>query len=633
LAILFGIALAGGVSYWGGQRLAQNAGEETLQAITQAVSHTQATQDTLNQTATSQAAQVMPSPTPSPTHTASPTPETLIGQVAALRVPLYALPDVTAPVVALLDQDTIVSVLGTTPDNTWFWVAFYAEAGEHREGYVLATGITMTGGPPSALAVVAYPSPTPTSTATPTQIPTLPPSPSPTPMNPLAVVQSVSIPFYSAPDENAPVLTVLPQDSLLRIVGMSEDGLWYMVEAGGGRGFVRRDLVEVIGGNILAVPFVPRPTDIPVVALVTATPDHLQAQAAADVVVVRQGPALSFPIVGVLGDTLITVNALSSDGQWLQIPFPASPTRLGWVALNRVNLSGNPARLPIVQGPPAPTPIVAVIIDGQLPVDINPSLPPDIPPLTVVRLPDNFHGRFNELANLETYAYAIGFLIEGTIPNGPYVSTLRINVAENRATDEIQATLNGVGDLGNLSEVQELFPTTLGSAQGQTYIYFPRDEVCFPSENVLTVPNVLGEYLVGVSRSTERILEVFRDEGVFGLVDEKGLVGIPGTHYRFLGFRDPASPVDNPTWQPSENIKIDLWFDPSGQILFAFALQFDFNQSATIPDTVWREILFNVPNARNFTGRGTLFQLPIAVGENVNEYTRPPAPCAEFLSQ
>jgi serine/threonine-protein kinase len=97
------------------------------------------------------------------------------------------------------------------------------------------------------------------------------------------------------------------------------------------------------GDEIGAVP----PTPEPGVPTITAVAD----------VNVRSGPDVAYEVIGSLsqGQTAEAVG-LSADGMWWAINFPASPTGQGWVSDAFVTAEDT-ENLPVIQGPPPPTPI------------------------------------------------------------------------------------------------------------------------------------------------------------------------------------------------------------------------------------------------------------------------------------
>ncbi len=100
----------------------------------------------------------------------------------------------------------------------------------------------------------------------------------------------------------------------------------------------------------------PAPTTEPAVAPTIAPPPtaisspQASLKAGNEFVNVRAGPGLSFDKVGELKPgQRAPVRGKSADGAWWQISLPDTPDSAGWVFAEYLDLSGDPASLPIVQ--------------------------------------------------------------------------------------------------------------------------------------------------------------------------------------------------------------------------------------------------------------------------------------------
>jgi uncharacterized protein YraI len=143
-------------------------------------------------------------------------------------------------------------------------------------------------------------------------VPTMapPPGPTPDPNIPVAVIptpvsgEPTAIANYnttinSGPGTNYVVYSVFVGSQTAKVVGKSENGLWWAVSvpvAPGGVGWVDAGWVTV--SNTENVPVLPTPPVPPTVELVPPGPDDPQATAIANVYV-RTGPATSFPAYGI----------------------------------------------------------------------------------------------------------------------------------------------------------------------------------------------------------------------------------------------------------------------------------------------------------------------------------------------
>ncbi len=194
------------------------------------------------------------------------------------------------------------------------------------------------------------PAPTqaPAATVAPTAEPTLapPPGATPDPNIPVAVVPTpaegepaavanYSTTINSGPGTNYVVYGAFLGGSSAKVVGKSEDGLWWAISvpvAPGGSGWVDAAWVTVSNADGVAV--LPTPPVPPTVELVPPEPGDPQATAIANVYV-RSGPATNFPAYGLapLGANA-RVLGKSEDGQWWVIRLdPAMVnTGYGWVS-------------------------------------------------------------------------------------------------------------------------------------------------------------------------------------------------------------------------------------------------------------------------------------------------------------
>lgn len=173
--------------------------------------------------------------------------------------------------------------------------------------------------------------PPPTQAPPPTAAPTEaapPPGPTPDPNIPVAVVPTpapgepaaianYNTTIYSGPGTNYVVFSTLLGGKTAKVVGKSEDGLWWAVSvpvAPTGSGWV--DAAWVTVSNADSVPMLPTPPVPPTVELVPPGPDDPQATAIANVYV-RAGPATNFPAYGIapFGANALVLGK-SEDGQW-----------------------------------------------------------------------------------------------------------------------------------------------------------------------------------------------------------------------------------------------------------------------------------------------------------------------------
>ncbi len=97
----------------------------------------------------------------------------------------------------------------------------------------------------------------------------------------------------------------------------------------------------------LPLPGIATPT-----ATMTPTPAGVSATAK-ETSNVHGGPGVRYPVLGQLpGGQTVNVIGINATGNWLLVIFAG---RRGWVALDRVSVSGNLQALPVVAAPPLPT--------------------------------------------------------------------------------------------------------------------------------------------------------------------------------------------------------------------------------------------------------------------------------------
>lgn len=642
-AAALGVIVALGAGYLFGTNLEETSAEETLSAITQAVEDDQQTAAAVNVTETAivNAFTDTPAPTSTPTHTA--TPDVPQARILPLAVQVRNAASEDAPVITRLNQDTPVEITEITEDGMWVHVVFL-----DGEGFVPATAIQLMGGSLADVAIAAYP----TSTDE--------PEPSSTPDVPEARAIPAAVQVYTGPGENYEIQGRLLQDYTVQIVGVVEDGQWFEVmyyddEDSASTGFVRADTVRITGGSLAGVPVASYPTLTPVpsdtpsstptplptatpvpsatpLPTLTATPDSPQASAAGFLLIVREGPSELFEVVGVVDpDDPLSVNAISTDGLWFQVDFPQSPTGLGWVSTQAVQIAGLVDNLPIVRGPepPVPTAVAVVVEGGQPPVVSTPEVA--APPANVepADLPTGYRTDFTAVPGLDAYAYSILYSVDGQADGEPYLSAITIDLAENPESGDTKVFMDFDGELEGFDEdLEGVFPLTVGSVGGSNYIYLESEDFCLPADEVAEIETILSDFNVLFDGTGNRVIDLAEQLGAFGIVDEDGLLGLGGNHYQFLGLEDSSEPSG---YRSTEYIKADLWFSEDERILYAFSLSFQLGPDSDVPVDVVNEIDPNVNTFGSFEGRATIAVLPIAVNETAEAHLVPPAAC-DFLN-
>ena len=202
-----------------------------------------------------------------------------------------------------------------------------------------------------------------------------PPGPTPDPAIPVAVVptpapgEPTAVANYnttinSGPGTNYVVYSVFLGSSTAKVIGKSEDGLWWAISvpvAPDGSGWVDGAWVTVSGAD--GVPVLPTPPVPPTVALVPPAAEDPQATTLTNVYV-RTGPATNFPAYGI-AQTNVTgrVLGVSEDGQWWVVRLDPAVigTGYGWVMAQyttALNVEGiqtvKSPQAAVTEPPPAP---------------------------------------------------------------------------------------------------------------------------------------------------------------------------------------------------------------------------------------------------------------------------------------
>jgi uncharacterized protein YraI len=204
----------------------------------------------------------------------------------------------------------------------------------------------------------------------------------PTPLPGVPTVTAVAdVELLSGPDVAYEVIGILRQGQTAEAVGVSADGMWWAINfpaSPTGNGWVSVEFVIPENTeSLLVLQGPPPPTPVPPTAEPpTPVPGDPKVTAALDVNV-HSGPDVAYEVIGVLrqGQTAEPVG-VSVDGQWYAIQFPGSPTGNGWVPAQSV-IAENTGNLPILQGPPPPTPLPPTPEPTQPPPE--PTQPPPEP--------------------------------------------------------------------------------------------------------------------------------------------------------------------------------------------------------------------------------------------------------------
>jgi uncharacterized protein YraI len=236
-------------------------------------------------------------------------------------------------------------VVGKSEDGAWW--AISVPVAPNGTGWVDAEWVTVTGA--DSVAVLPTPPVPPTTELV-----------SPGPDDPQATTIANTY-VRSGPGANYPAYGIAPSGSTARVIGVSEDGQWWVVRVnpeniGVGYGWVMVQYTQA--SNVDEVQVVQNPnthTSIPP----APPPADGPAATATEYVNVRTGPGSSYPILGVAAPgATAEVSGKSADGAWWQVKIPAqySSSEFGWVSASYVTTQ-NTDNVPEVDAP-APPPSV-----------------------------------------------------------------------------------------------------------------------------------------------------------------------------------------------------------------------------------------------------------------------------------
>ncbi len=676
-ALGLGIIAAGIIGFLIGGSNESNNADETLKAITRSVQEANHTG-----TAVIEAFTATPSNTPEATSTA--TPEIPQAQILPVAATVRLGPGDEYPTVATLQQDTPVEIIGYSEDGNWLQISFVMD-NETQTGFVKPELIQMTGGSLAGVAVAEnYPTLTftptpipPTATDTPTSLPspTATVTVTATPATPQAQVLPIIATVRLGPGSEYPVVTLVRQDTPVEIISTSADGLWFRVTYNDpdGKvvdGFVEGADLQLTGGGLAGIAVAVAPTlsptpsatftpDIPtLIPSPTYTPGPPVAYAVGYLGVVREGPAEAFGAVGAVdSSTPLVVTAISPDGLWLQVRYEGSPTGLGWVSLQTVQIVGSISTLPVVQGPVLPTPIassgggtggIGGVGNGATPISPTPiadsgtgtgntasggtSSAGSTGPVTPSPLPNRFVVNYANLPDVTAYAYGFNIAIIGTADGAPYESTLVIyyaqstDPAQNRLTMDLTgAFIDLVAGEDDIAALTDALPVTLGAYLGRNYVHSGLIDFCIDVGADMGVEDIADELVNLVDDGNTDFFSDVREGTIFGIVDNNGVAGIPGVHYQLLGVGTP----DN--YESTSNLKADLWWTSDESMLIGYRMTFAIGENQMIDAELISTIDPQIANFANFDGSLTIELLPTAINATAVDFAMPPQGCNSTL--
>ena len=289
-----------------------------------------------------------PGPTPDPNLPVAVVPTPIPGEPSAIanyNTGIFSGPGENYVFYAAFLGSSTARVIGVSEDSTW-WVISVPPA-PNGQGWVSAAWVTVTGA--EGVPVVPTPPVPPTTELVP-----------PGPDDPQAVALA-NVYVRSGPGANYPAYGIAPAGASAWVIGVSEDGAWWVVRlnpenVGAGYGWVMAEYTQAT--NVENVQTIAAP---PASETVTQPPppEGAPVATAVDYVNIRSGPGTNYPILGVAPPGASgEVSGKSSDGAWWQVKISTqySADGFGWVSADWV-VTQNTDSIPVVEAP-APPPTV-----------------------------------------------------------------------------------------------------------------------------------------------------------------------------------------------------------------------------------------------------------------------------------
>ena len=251
------------------------------------------------------------------------------GAIANYNTTIMSGPGYNYVVYAVFVGSATAKVVGKSEDGLWWAVSVPPAPG--GSGWVDAAWVTVANA--DSVPVLPTPPVPPTTELIP-----------PAPEDP-QVTTLVNTYVRTGPGANFPAYGVASAGVTGRVIGKSEDGLWWVVrlnpeQVGDGYGWVEAQYTSAV--NVDGVQTIETPgTAEPVSA--APPPEGVPTAMAIDYVNVRSGPGTTYLIYGVASPgTTGEVSGKSADGAWWQVKISTqyAPDGLGWVSADWVITEG-----------------------------------------------------------------------------------------------------------------------------------------------------------------------------------------------------------------------------------------------------------------------------------------------------
>jgi uncharacterized protein YraI len=289
-----------------------------------------------------------PGPTPDPNIPVAVVPTAAPGQPSAIanyNTTIFSGPGENYVVYATFLGGQTALVNGKSEDGLWW--AISVPVAPDGNGWVSVGWVTVA----NADSVPVLPTP-----PVPATVELVPPGPD----DPQAMAIA-NVYVRTGPATNFPAYGIAQTGASGRVIGVSEDGQWWVVRlnpenVGAGYGWVMAQYTQAInveGVQTIATPPAPQSYTPP------PPPEGTPVAVAVEPINVRSGPGTNFPVLvvapaGAAGE----VSGVSADGGWWQVVISPdySSSGFGWVSADFV-VTTNTENVPVVESPPAPPPV------------------------------------------------------------------------------------------------------------------------------------------------------------------------------------------------------------------------------------------------------------------------------------
>lgn len=247
-------------------------------------------------------------------------------------------PGVNYPVLGVVAPGASGELSGKSQDGNWYAVKVSPDFYAAGQAWVAAAWVRTQNA--DGLPVLPAP-PAPPGV----EVPSPPPSQGGTGI----AIEPINV--RSGPGSQYPSYGVVPIGTEGQIIGVSEDGNWWVVAISttidpSGQGWV--SAAYVLASGVEGVPVVPTPELPPITELPPAEGD-VPVGIALEAINVRSGPGIEFPSYGIAPQGATgEVTGVLADGSWYQVKAPAlSPDGFAWVAAAYVSVT-NADKIPVV---------------------------------------------------------------------------------------------------------------------------------------------------------------------------------------------------------------------------------------------------------------------------------------------